>query len=354
VTAQVNDDLMEFPEAYGPGRHFQYKNQPARLSKLITIDSDTDLPAVTLQGNEIWFEAEFTIAHSSGVEVYLDGVLWQKQNNVRVQTADRIEFRDEATGTTAFWWLGFPKAYDSDGDETIGQMEVRRQGGPTALFITVRIPKLWIDSAIFPIFIDPTLDTSVGASGDDGEWQDGGSFDNTTHIITMGDAFGQAWNSFTRFDNLTFSGTIDVAYATFDAEITRSNSTLNIVIRAVDTNDPAAPTTHSEADSPSAGRTTAAGNWAPGNQTAGTSYDTSSIVSVIQELLDSAYTYDGTQAIVLHFLHDGSDVWIDETSFDDPTQSAPALHIEYTAAGGDSTPYLSGLRKRRFQPQIVR
>jgi len=99
VAGIVDGDVLRFPAAYGPGRHFQYQNQTARLQKLITIDALSDLPPATVQGNDIWFEAEFSLSASSGINFWIDGVEWARKNGVRVQTADRIEIRNSAGDT---------------------------------------------------------------------------------------------------------------------------------------------------------------------------------------------------------------------------------------------------------------
>ena len=179
VNAVVNDDILSFPAGYGTGKHFQYTCEPGRIQKIITVDSFTDLPAPTVLGNEIWFESEFSLSTSSGVTIWLDGVQWAKANNVRVQTSNRIEFRD-SNGEQVFWGLDFPRAWDSEGNEIIGQMEVRRQGGPASLFVTVRIPYAWMQAATYPVYIDPTITPSVSAGDRDAyEQQSDTNFDAT-------------------------------------------------------------------------------------------------------------------------------------------------------------------------------
>lgn len=167
ITGQVDDATLSFPEGYGAGRHFEYIAHPNRLIKNITIDNLLDLPDPTVSGI-IHFEAEFTLSTSSGVDFYLDDVKWIKENKVRVKTANKIEFRDAATGTQILWFADAPIATDAN-DETIScEYEVRRQGGPASLFITVRVPREWILSAAFPIKIDPQLSLQPdGAAGKD-------------------------------------------------------------------------------------------------------------------------------------------------------------------------------------------
>ena len=158
VTGQASDATLTFPNGYGTGRHFEYIAHPRRMIKHVIIDSAANLPAPTVTGT-IQFEVEFTITNSSGVELYLDGVRWARSNNVRVRTSNQIEFRNLTTGEV-LWYADAPVATDANGDIALAQYEVRRTGG--TYFITVRVPKTWIDTAAYPIKVDPTFTDGYG------------------------------------------------------------------------------------------------------------------------------------------------------------------------------------------------
>jgi hypothetical protein len=348
VVGVVTDDVLAFPEGYGPGRHFQYQNQTARLQKLITIDADTDLPAVTLQGNDIWFEAEFSMSLSNGVNFWIDGVEWSRANNVRVQTASMIEVRDTVTGTNVLWWLGAARAWDSaaEASETVGQLEVRRQGGPSSLFITVRIPKTWIDAATFPIYIDPTIDDQVGAGADDGDVHNT-TFSNSGDNLWAGIFFTTERKLYSRFTSISgLSGaTIDTSYIELYARANGGGAPLTKIF-AEDAAAPTAPT--STADYNGRAMTTASIDF---DITGGSRSwrQSNSINTIIQELADS---YDPS-AISIFITDDGSSTGVDNTfdstAYDFSTTDSMKLHIEYTAAGGDTiTPLQRQIRSRRL------
>jgi hypothetical protein len=193
VVATATDDVLYWPNGYGTGRHFQFQTLSRKLEKLLILDNAATLPTPTVTGT-IWLELEFIIKNSSGVELYLDGIRWARTNNVRVQTANRIEFRDSATGTNVLWYLDYPRAYDSSPEpqQTIGQFEVRRSG-PNH-YITVRIPRTWVQSATFPIYIDPSPFSSQpdAAAGKDtyvsnfNATQRGNNYGVTTSIMSLG------------------------------------------------------------------------------------------------------------------------------------------------------------------------
>jgi len=333
VAAQVNDDTLEFPGAYGPGIDFHYQNGTGKLSKIITIDQfsriDTTLPA----GNTIWFEAEFSMALSAGIQFWIDGAQWDR--NTRIASANRIEIRDAATGTQTLWWLGLPIAYDANGDTVVGEMEVRRQGAPTNLFITVRIPKTWIDAAVFPIHIDPTIDQDVAASGDDGYVYSGTSaFNNSTTTITWGyttssPQYIDSWLRFTSISGLS-GATIDTAYLT--GFVSSSSTSIAKLLSADDQESPTAPTTYAQYTGIT--RTTAGVAWT-GVASNGEQQFTPELKTVIQELADS---YDPT-AIQIVSDDNGQSTASTATnairSYDFP--ETPHLHIEYTAGGSTYT-----------------
>ena len=162
VGTGIDNDLLRWSNAYGPGRHMTYRAAPGRLEKNIILDAPGSLPAPAawLTGT-IWFEAEFALKHSTGLDLWLDGVKWAKTNGVRVKTANRIEFKD-AAGNVLFY-MAAPFAADSAGNEAATEYEVRRQGA--SYFCTVRVPKPWLDAAVFPVYIDPTL-TQESGTGD--------------------------------------------------------------------------------------------------------------------------------------------------------------------------------------------
>jgi hypothetical protein len=343
VAGVVTDDVLAFPEAYGPGRHFEYRNQTARLQKLITIDADTDLPAVTLQGNDIWFEAEFSLSLSSGINFWIDGVEWARANGVRVQTANQIEIRDTATGTNVLWWLGTARAWDSadDANEAIGQIEVRRQGGPSSLFITVRIPKTWIDAATFPIYIDPTIDDQVAASADDAAQTAVGQ----AATITVGTTYVRSANLYAGFRlldvDIDTGSNIDVCYGSINT-VQIDDPGLDIYFE-----DGASPSAFVVATNDISDRTltTASVNWTATDIGTFQFVNTPSLVTPLQEVVDSHTT---TAAVVI-MIDAGTGGSLRHYHYDNDSAKAFKLHIEYTAGGGDTiTPLQRQIKTRRL------
>jgi hypothetical protein len=164
VTGTASGATLTFENAYGAGRHFEYIAHPRHLIKHFVLDQALPDPAAWLTG-ALWFEVEWTITNSAGVELYLDGARWKRKNKVKVQTANAIEFRSRATGEV-LWYADAPIATDSTAAENGGpqrlacQYEVAARGG--SYFIRVRVPREWLLAAVYPVIVDPTFTDGYG------------------------------------------------------------------------------------------------------------------------------------------------------------------------------------------------
>ena len=347
VVGAFNDDIVSFSEAYGPGRHFRYQNQTSRLQKLITIDAATDLPAVTLQGNDIWFEAEFSLSLSSGVNFWIDGVEWARANAVRVQTANQIEIRDTATGTNVLWWLEEARAWDSADSETVGQLEVRRQGGPSSLFITVRISKTWIDAATFPIYIDPTIDDQVGTGNDNAtEIETGAVFRNPNNLGLNG---ADDWAAF-RFDSVAVANGATITSAYQSHYIAIANDDYNGEVNVEDADNSTAIGVGAN-DISNRTFETAVSNVAA-DVGSPIWYDTPDQSSALENVVARGGWSSGNALLFVHKQTGAGNITI--TGYKTDSTKAAKLHIEYTTGGDSNAALLGQIRRRRFQPLLVR
>lgn len=334
VTAVATGDQLYWADGYGAGRHFRYTADSAKLIKHLIIDSAANLPAPTV--NNPYLEIEFIIKKSAGVTLYVDGVAWD--NSTKKATANAIEYR-LANGTPV-WALQAPGATDAAGNYQAGIFQLRRQGA--SRYCTVRIPKTWLDTAVFPISLDPTIDVQVGATADDAYWYDiANVFSNSSH--GFGNRDQTTWgykNAFFRFTGITIpagatitSGTpgTDGTYMTHRAIGTNTNA-LGAVMCAIDADNPAAPTTRAGAEG--ATRTTATVNWTIPSWTSGNDYYSPDLAPIIQELLDS-YTISNDAMVLYVEPNSGANgVYRDNTDYSDSASLCAKLHIEYTEAGG--------------------
>lgn len=158
VQAQAADNTLTWPGGYGAGRSFSYTIMPRRFVKHLIIASAANLPTTSLQNP--YLELAFIINPSSGVSIWMDGAQWDSKT--KTNTSKRLEFK-LASGEIA-WKFDAPVATDADGNVSAGIFQVRKSGN--SIYCTVRFPKIWIDTAAYPIDIDPTFTDGYGGDVD--------------------------------------------------------------------------------------------------------------------------------------------------------------------------------------------
>lgn len=175
-----------------------------------------------------------------------------------------------------------------------------------------------------------TVEYSVGANPDAGQ-SSGMAFNN---ISEFGYVMGGI-NLFARFTGVTIpaGATIDVAYLMLYANSSFGTlSRVNCRIYAADTQSPDHP--HNQTEYNAFTKTTAyASDWVPTAWTNATWYNSPSIKTVIQELVNS-YSYAAGDTMLLLGIGQGSGFNSDYVySYNYPNDFPPKLHIEYTEGG---------------------
>ncbi len=343
VDATVDDDTLTWTDGYGPGRTLTWQAQTARLAKLLTINSPTDLPTVDqfiLDGGNPVLELNLIFAHSSGVTPYVNGQEWKRGDRA---TQGLVEFRDD-TGKV-LWWFNLPRSWDAEGNEQLGTFRFKKQGN--SLYVSHRVPLSFVQSAIYPLMVDVTIDEQVGVSADDGERNEQPWFTDTIAFGNYGywSYKRHGWARFTGISGLSGT-TIDVAYAT--PNVNGVIDSPDVDLFAEDAAAPSAPTDGADYDGKP--RTAAFTNWSPGSISGW--QNSPSIVGVIQELADS---YDPSAIQLLPIGNNTSGthrfIW---TQYDSSSSLAPKLHIEYTAGGGITvTPTTLALVLSEFAPTVT-
>jgi hypothetical protein len=229
------------------------------------------------------------------------------------------------------WWFKMPQARDGNGNESPQLVQRFRKIGAN-LFVEVRVPWAWLQSAVYPIVIDPTIDDSVDTGIDDGYSETKFStFNRLGSTIFVGEEDAA---SLTDAGSFFLFGTIsDLSGVTIDvANVTPTiASHVGTATKAnVYAEDAASPTSYTSfSEHRDATRTTAFVAW--DDETGTEDQQSPSIVSVIQELADS---YDPS-AIMILLDNDGSadgNRWTIR-AYEGLAAWGADLHIEYTAAG---------------------
>ncbi len=165
---EVSGNSIHWENAYGSGRNLTLFTNPNRMVKHLTLESyPGDPPSFITDGENASLELRFIFDTPSGPnlpDIFVNGILWERRE--RVQTANEVEFRID---NETLYWFAKPLYFDSnvsdENNSAIGQMVLTRQGGN--VIIGVRVPLGFLQSAIYPVTIDPTVDLGIGASSDD-------------------------------------------------------------------------------------------------------------------------------------------------------------------------------------------
>src|SRR3990167_7091814 len=157
--------------AYGTNRDFEWTTTSQVLSQLLKVgDSLPNPEQFILDGGNPVLRLNFILAPSSGLDIYINGSLWDKRT--KTQTIDYIEFKQ---GEVLLWSF-FPVRYwDSEGSEGIGTTELSKSGNN--LYVSTLVPYAWLQTATYPIFIDPDTGAkypTTSASVSEAPWSDNG------------------------------------------------------------------------------------------------------------------------------------------------------------------------------------
>lgn len=317
---------IDWPNAYGTGRSFSWISETSRLKKILTITSFANLPApqsYIIAGGNVVIEQQFIFAPSTGLSIYVDGQLWDK--NSKKITANNIVF--QKNGSTLFEFVA-PTYYDSTlKNQGTGKLVLNKSG--QNLYVSVQVPYTWLQTATYPVYIDPTVAIDVGASADDARQN------YATVTLTDTVIYCSTWDrTIQLYRNVTVpqGATIDVVYESF--YLVGGNYNLNLPMYFEDVDSAATPVAVNNNISGRT-RTTATNTWA--GILAGGWQNSVSRVTEVQEVVDREGWASGNNMASICNSYGGTTdtAW---RSWDFDTSLAPKLHIEYTAGAGVSAP----------------
>jgi len=180
-----------------------------------------------------------------------------------------------------------------------------------------------------------TLDYQVATGADDGYWSGSSTFKNATSNLLLGGSFGSKQNIFCRWTGITIpaGAKITSAYVSFRFYNYYSGTPPECTLYFEDAANPSAVS--SASDGGDRVKTTA--NIGVTGPTSGEWWNTGSIVSIIQELVDS---YDYSSGAAMQMIIDGVASYSvsHQSAYENGEPAglwAPKLHIEYEYASGD-------------------
>ena len=330
VTAQVSDDILYWPSAYGAGIDFREQASPLKLNKQLIISSPSSLPSTSYDTLEL----NFTIVFSDNVDVMYDVgsgyFAWDKSSTI--DTSKAITF--QIPSGAALWSFSVPRAWDSVGNEVSGTMRLKAQG--KKYYVSIRFPKAWIDSVPhnnYPIVLDPSINYQVCGNDQQGYWISSSFSVGATQNV--GNNYGVI-KSFAWWDGVTIpdGATIDAAHVEFNY-LNHSGTPGTCTIKFVDNGDPGVITGIADGD----GRTltTASVSWVPGTSAGWNS--TPDLKTIITELMDYSFASGAAMQILITGPSgtSSSNLAIYKTYEYPGNVSGAVLYIDYTEAAGASS-----------------
>jgi hypothetical protein len=341
-----NEDVLFWQGAFGAGMDIRWQAQTARLDKRLVVDQASRWPTPTAQiiagGNPV-ARLQFIFQVSTGIDIFVNGVLWTRQPNSIRDTQTYVEFRLQGTGEV-LWSFNLPRSNaapveDQDPDELLGTFRLRRTG--PNLFVEHRIPIAWLQAADYPIEIDVTIDESVGQSSDDAiqVFDDSVSITDTTMLVdSTTEHVGLRWTTV----GVPSGATIDTAWMSIFIYGTVNDEPQH-QLRGQLAADAGTFTTGTN-DIDGRSRTTASVQWnstdlgatsgqewrwgAPnGSPTAG-----AEIKGIIQEIVDQGGWAQNNALVLIYEQHTlSSSRDLSTIAYDNGSSYAAKLHIEYTA-----------------------
>lgn len=320
---------IEWANAYGEGIDFTYMANPASLAKLLTISGYNDLPPPAqyiLDGANPALALDFILDPDPSLGIYYDGIEWDKKT--AINTLNPVEFRFD--GVTLFSFR--PPAYWESGESDTYFTGTTLSKSGNSLYVAVAIPYEWLQTASYPVSIDPTIDEEVVANADDGGCYNDVDFSSTLAAHYIGAGGSGDYAIYTRFTGITLEGTIDDAVLTIYVD--GHSGDVELKVTMVDEDNPPAPTSAAEfvADP----LTTAGYDWdfTPDDDV-WTSTANTSMNDAVQEIVNS-YTIDN-EAIMVRVDDDNAATgkWL----FMRPQNNGypPRFYAEYTVGGGGAS-----------------
>ena len=162
ATPNSSGNTMSWNNAYGTSRHLEFEAGTTKLIKNLIIDSFSDLPAPAqyiIDGGNPKLELNFIFTYSAGIDVLINGSVWDKKS--QTDTNLQIDFIDSTAGEL-LWSFEKPIYQDVNGDLGIGMTRLKKQGG--SFYVSIQVPYSWLQTATYPIKIDPTVITTSSRS----------------------------------------------------------------------------------------------------------------------------------------------------------------------------------------------
>jgi hypothetical protein len=151
--ATTQQNKFTYQNAYGPGINLEYELHPIELKEYLIINDFSNIPTpaqYVIDGGNPVLELTF-IMSTNAQHISIEGVEWDKSSTVT--TTNNVEVKDDQGNT--IYYLPTPIAIDNNGIETTGSYLFKKSANK--LYIATRIPYSFLQTAAYPVTIDPTF-----------------------------------------------------------------------------------------------------------------------------------------------------------------------------------------------------
>lgn len=354
VKPVVAGNSVTWPDVFGKGIDFGYTVSHLGFQKVITVHQVESLPSPKIDAKGLRLCAVLSMAwdSSSNAPAACTGVKAERVSadfsgqEISLVTAASKEAPSLAWGE--YWKLHPARAWDAGGKEIAASLDVVSRGGRP--FAVVGVSMADLETAKFPVSIDPTLDPiPVSDGGDDGDISYGNLLISSGYELAVGDNEEYVNTSlYMRFTGVAIpaGATIDSANIVvvssngqYDGGATPSGSLKGRKLA----NCPQITTIANYNDTTTYPRTTANVTWWPTSANWGMNTNRTSpeLKTVVQEIVDlEGWASENAVQIEWHYINNGWYGSEDEYtgdyrrfySYEHATYNPPILNVEYTSS----------------------
>ena len=164
VTGYVSGNTFIYQDVYGQGLDLQYLVNKNYVKEELVINNKDNLPIpnkkLMKKGDTSKVNLELnSLMTTTTNHIIVDGKEWKRKKAI---TTSNIIFIKNNAGDIIYQ-LKIPVAFDSNGAKMVGSYTLEEVNDNNIL-VTVKMPYAWfVDTArVYPIFLDPTIDTPDG------------------------------------------------------------------------------------------------------------------------------------------------------------------------------------------------
>lgn len=174
-TISTANNVVSYNNVYGNGLSLLYNINSKYVKEDLKISNASVLPVAHNDLVNPLLEMNFEMVTTTR-HFFVDGSEWDIEHVNKITTSNKIVIKDDYNNTV--YVLEVPVAYDGAGEHITGVYSLERDGADKVK-VAVKMPYNWFkDTArVFPIMVDPTLDTPDGTS----------YFGDSTPIISVED-----------------------------------------------------------------------------------------------------------------------------------------------------------------------